>query len=147
MGFLQFLKTKEKEGFKFPSKEELDIPPAPKTGKIGEESKPVFPAVAEEKEEVNPIERFEKESMKIEKDELSEREDLELHKPIFVKNDLFKSMMDEIGVVGNTLKESEQIISRVGEFKSDEDKEFEKWRSQILDVQRKLIYAEKTLFS
>ena len=49
MGFLKFLtKSKEKEAFKFPSKEELDIPPAPALKVEEKEEAPTFPAVEEE---------------------------------------------------------------------------------------------------
>lgn len=143
MGFLNFLKRKEKDSFKFPSKEELDIPPAPSLRGTHHDEVPQFPMEAEEPE---PMQHFEREAVKIEEAELEERDNLSLGKPIFIRSDLFKAMMDEVGVIKTTLKENEQIIGRVGDFKGDEDKEFDKWHNQILDIQRKLIYAEKTLF-
>lgn len=139
MGFLGFLKRKEKEDFKFPSKEELDIPPAPSLAKSAE---PQFPSVNDEAS----IERYEDKAVEYEREELDKRDSLSMKHPFFVKSGLFRAMVDELGVVRSVLKESEEIINRVEDFKGDEDKEFDKWHSQILDIQRKLIYADKTLF-
>ena len=79
--------------------------------------------------------------------ELEERDELKLRKPIFVYLDSYKEIMKEINVTQNTLKEGADSLSRVSDFKEDEDKEFKKWESHIKDIQRKLIYADKTLFA
>ena len=55
-------------------------------------------------------------------------------------------MIDEIGLVNNIVKEGEGILTRVAEFKEDEDKEYHKWEAHVKDVQKKLIYVDKTLF-
>ena len=61
---------------------------------------------------------------------------MSLRKPIFVHLDSYKELMNEITLVKNTLKESTDSLTRVAEFKEDEDKEFNKWGNQIKDIQR-----------
>jgi len=92
------------------------------------------------------IERFEKRAVREEKEELGEREHLILKKPIFVDLDLFKVMLDEIGLVKKNLKEMDDIVTRLDDFRNDKDKEFDKWKKAVEDIQRKLIYADRTLF-
>lgn len=150
MGFLEFLKRKKKEE-RFPEKKELEIPPAPPTA----EELPAFPTPEEipkpkvkeiTKPPIPTVEKLEEGAVREEKELLEEREELALKKPIFVSLESFRDMLDEIGLVTNLLKENEDTLVRVSEFKEDEDKEFKKWESQISDIQKKLIYADKTLF-
>ncbi|MBR9692257.1 hypothetical protein GOV06_05740, partial [Candidatus Woesearchaeota archaeon] len=61
--------------------------------------------------------------------------------------DIYKEMMKDVSIIQNTLKEGSDSLTRISEFKEDEDKEFHKWEGQIKDIQRKLIYADKTLFA
>ena len=145
MGLKDFFKSKKKVGF--PEKKELEIPPAPPT----KEELPSFPSpeeIPEVKEEKAPsvVEKREGYAIKTQQEELEEREDLTLRKPIFVYLDMYKEMINEIGLTLTTLKESSDSLARVAEFKEDEDKEFNKWGTQIKDIQRKLTYADKTLF-
>ncbi|MBD3249477.1 hypothetical protein GF336_05510 [Candidatus Woesearchaeota archaeon] len=137
------------KGGKKPSEKDLEIPPAPPT----KEELPSFPdipkdiSVPSKKEVPVPtVENVEDDAVKEQKKELEEREDLEVKKPIFVGIENYKNMIDEIGLMKNTLKEAEDTIVRVSEFKGDEDKAFDSWQKQIEDIQKKLIYADKTLF-
>ena len=153
MGFIDFLKGKKKESG-FPEKRELEIPPAPPTA----EELPEFPTpeaipkskVIEEAAERPPIpivEKIERAAVETQEGELEAVEAREgVTKPIFIPLEQYKDIMDEIGLANNILKENEDILVRVGEFKEDEDKEFNKWENQIKDIQKKLIYADKTLF-
>lgn len=108
---------------------------------------PEFPEIETEPSKVAAsIERFEKGAVREELGELEEREHLSLKKPIFVDLDLFKSMMDEVGMTKKNLKAMDDGISRLEDFRGDKQKEFEKWRKALEDIQRKLIYADRTLF-
>lgn len=149
MTFLDFLKKKKEVA----TEDDLDIPAAPPTS----EELPVYPSSKDapkekvyHKKEIVPeeeaVDKAEDYAVRLQKEQLAERDDLKLKKPIFVELHLYKDMVDEIGLVKNIMKENEDILTRVAEFKEDEDKEFKKWQNQILDVQRKLIYADKTLF-
>lgn len=143
MGFADFFKKKKKE--------DLEVPDAPPTS----EELPEYPAsqkkVQAKEIKVEPqaaasVEKEEDYAVKLQKQELGERDDLELHKPIFVDLQLYKDMVDEVGLVKNIMKENEDTLTRVAEFKQDEDTEFKKWQSEMIDIQRKLIFADKTLF-
>ena len=147
MGFKDFFKTKKRIDFR--EKNELIIPPAPST----KEELPVFPSPEEvpeikevPKPKLSPLEKAEKEAVKAQEEELDEREELSLKKPIFVYLDAYKEILKEVTSINNTVKEAEDGLIRVHQFKEDEDKEFKKWESCIKDIQRKLTYADKTLF-
>ncbi|MDP7323133.1 MAG: hypothetical protein QF632_00050 [Candidatus Woesearchaeota archaeon] len=66
--------------------------------------------------------------------------------PSYVKVEDFKDMLGGIQIVKTNLKQCDEIFERLNQVKNDEDKEFEKWRSKLEDLQRKLIYVDKVLF-
>ncbi len=147
MRLKDFFKAKKRT--EFPEKKGLIIPPAPST----KEELPVFPSPEEvprikevPKSGLSPLEKAEKDAIITQEEELGEREELSLKKPIFVYIDAYKEMMKEVTSMSNTLKESEDGLIRVAQFKEDEDNEFKRWESHIKDIQRKLTYADKTLF-
>ncbi len=150
MGLLNmFGKSKEKkEGFEFPEKEDLDIPPAPPSVTEEPTELPSFPVKEEKVEvpEISPVDEAEDEAVQIVKEGLEERESLELAKPLYIKYKMYKAMLDEVSQIKIILKESEDTLTRLADFKDDEDKEFAKWRRELDDIQRKLIYADKVLF-
>ena len=140
MGIKEFLTGKKKEG-------KLDVPPAPPTA----EELPEFPSAKEVNEpvkipEIPSIEDIEQKAVEEVSEELEEREELVMKKPVFVTFESFRDMMDEVALVNNILKENGDTLTRVSEFKEDEDKEFKKWQAQFVDMQKKLIFADKTLF-
>jgi len=69
-----------------------------------------------------------------------------LEKPFFVKVDDYRSILEGTTLIKNNLKEADEIISRLNELKNEGDREFEKWREKLEDVQRKLIYVDKVIF-
>jgi len=148
MGLKDFFKPKsKKEGRK-----ELLIPEAPRS----KEELPTFPTpeeipeirkeVVKEKRGFSVLEKAESMAVNEQQEELDERDELKLKKPIFVYLDSYKEMMNELTVVQNTLKEGADSLVRVAEFKEDQDKEFNKWDAQLKDVQRKLTYVDRRLF-
>jgi len=80
------------------------------------------------------------------KDILEEREELKLIKPLFVSATFYKEALEELGLTRGILQENEDIIERIIDFKEDQDKEFNKWESQFKDIQKKLIFIDKSLF-
>lgn len=149
MSFLDFLKGKKKEE-DVQAKKELSIPEAPPTS----EELPELPKERSKDKELFTkdnadlnVKKEEEKALKMQQKELDQRDELKLVKPIFVDVELYRDIVDELGLIKNTMKENEDTIARVAEFKQDEDQEFKKWQNQILDIQRKLIYADKTLFS
>lgn len=98
------------------------------------------------KRHIPEVESYENKAIREEEREVHEREHPELQKPLFVDMDLFKAMMDEIVMGRKQLKEMDDSLTRMEDFRMDKDKEFDGWRKAIEDVQRKLIYADRTLF-
>ena len=141
MGIREFLTGKKRE-------ETIEVPPAPPSADELPEipSAKDIPEIAKKEPEIPSIESIEGEAVEEVTEELDEREELTLKKPVFVTFESFRDMMDELALVKNILKENEDTLTRVSEFKEDEDKEFKKWQAQISDIQKKLIYADKTLF-
>lgn len=156
MGIFKFLKKEKEIG------EDLEIPPAPpikealptfaeKEVKVIKEAveKPRPPPKPKVRVAPPPKERIvgvEEAAVIAQRRLLAERERLELTKPIFIDVGIFRDVIDEIALIQNTLKETSDSLSRLDEFREDENKEFRRWQSDMQDVQKKLIYVDKTLF-
>jgi hypothetical protein len=151
MGVFDFLK---KEKGPVASDKDLEIPPAPPIKEAlpsfsKEDVRAIKEAIERPRKAAEPakaISKIEKEAISAQKKLLSAREHLELTKPIFIDVKIYKEVIDEIALVQNTLKETQDSLERVGEFKEDEDKEFKRWLNIVQDAQKKLIYVDKTLF-
>lgn len=120
--------------------ENLDVPVAP-----GEEDleMPEFPELPEE-----DLEFPEEPEMPEVIEKPAELEEHEIpSKPLFIDVNDFKEILEELGMMRTILKEADDAGSRTEDFAIDEDKELRKWQNSIKDIQRKLIYCEKTLFS
>ena len=157
MTLLDIFKSKSKN-IEEPVRRKLEVPAAPPS----KEELPTFPTPDEvpgiKKEEKLPklsempkgqthLERTEKYAVEKTEDELAQRDDLRLKKPIFVDLENYRELMKEMTIIGSTLKEGADSLARVADFKEDENKEFKKWEASLKDIQRKLIYADKTLFA
>lgn len=66
--------------------------------------------------------------------------------PIFIRSDNYKAMLDGIDQFKIKLEEEESIFLRLNDLKNSEDKLFETFRESIEDIQRKLLFVDKTLF-
>lgn len=149
-----FFKRKEKKTVLPPvhAAGELDIPPAPPS----EEDLPEFPEIPEFKEKptatappkraLPSAEKIEEEAFREEKRQLAMAETHEVAKPVFVRMDSFQSIISELNMIKSIAKESDDAIIRVGDFAEDQDREFNKWQSQLGDIQKKLIFIDKTMF-
>lgn len=71
---------------------------------------------------------------------------LNVDEPIFVEVQHYKALMDEISTVKNRLKESADVLQKVADLKESQEADFEKWHNTLQDIQRKLIFVDKTLF-
>ncbi len=151
MGIFKFLKKEGKAG------EDLEIPPAPPIKEAlptfsEREVKAIKEAVERPRKKEKPVappERIidvEEAAVASQRRLLGRREHLELTKPLFIDVNVFRNIVDEIALVQNTLKEADDSLARLDEFKEDEDKEFKRWLNDVQDVQKKLIYVDKTLF-
>jgi len=153
MGFTDLFKKKKK--LESLDNKRIEVPAAPPSKK----EMPEFPTpedIPEFKKEApkpkpkkipSSVKKAERSAVRSQQKELEEREELKLKKPIYVYLDSYKEIMKDMKNIKNTLKEGEDSLKRVAEFKEDEDEEFKKWESQLKDIQKKLIYADKTLFA
>lgn len=66
--------------------------------------------------------------------------------PLFITIEGYRRILADLDHVKNQLKHAEDVVGRLNELKSAKDKEFEKWRMELEDVQRKLLYVDKVIF-
>jgi hypothetical protein len=155
-------KRKKKE-FDFPEGTDIDIPPAPPS--IHEEAfeLPTFPSIEEfdvekavgqkpkraKKTEIatSDIEEIERNAISAVQDNLEERENLELKTPLFVEANLYKGVIDDLGVLKAKLKDNADRLLTLGGLTEDKEKTYSVLQKQTEDMQRKLIYVDNTLFS
>lgn len=67
--------------------------------------------------------------------------------PIFIDIDSFRTMLGDIDTIKGDIKSSEIILEHLQEIKNSKDKELERWRLQLEDIQRKVNYVDKALFN
>lgn len=67
-------------------------------------------------------------------------------KTIYVKVDRFKATLGDINKVRSNLRKSEEALSKLENIKHLKDKSFDKVRASLDDLQKKLIFVDKTLF-
>ncbi|MBN2111610.1 hypothetical protein JW707_00770 [Candidatus Woesearchaeota archaeon] len=91
-------------------------------------SMPEFPEIPKEEKFARPVTRAETEG------------------PRFVDVASFQTVMQKADEIRGSLKKAENVIMKLGELKSEEEKEFEKWRSQLEDTEKKLSYIDKVIF-
>ena len=106
---------------------ESDLPPLPE---IEEMSAPEFPEIPK--------------GIRDEK-----REELEHEaptSPIFMNIEDYKGILEELELAKNILKEADDAAARIDEFSLNEEQHLKKWYSLVSDIQKNLIYCEKTLF-
>ena len=159
----------------FPSEKpspELKIPPLPELPKIEEgfgepefpqPRRPLFgvhkpmPIVTEQKlpaqpkieatpkrmPEIKPYERLEKAAVKEERAVLKYKK---VKKPIFIRVDRFREVLTGTDAIKNNLKIAAQSIAKLDGICADKDKVLGKWHNVMMDLQKKLIFIDKTLF-
>lgn len=148
---------KKKKAFDFPEKGDIEAPPVPPS--LTEEPElPEFPSMeAEEvkveakpeapKEEKAPepsVEEVEDKAVKAVEKDLEEAHEA---KPLFIEAKLYKGVLDEIGQIKNSLKDNEGILDKLADFKDDSEKNYNAWHKQVEDIQKKLIFVDRTLFN
>jgi len=69
-----------------------------------------------------------------------------LDKPLFVNANDYKSVLGALTTIKTKVNDSEKILAELNELKNIKDKTFEKWRTDLEDIQRKLLYIDKTLY-
>ena len=68
-------------------------------------------------------------------------------KPIFIKLNSYMNVLDEIEAIKGRLNNFEEVSLRLDGLKDAKDKKFTKWNDIFKDMQKKLIFVDKTLFA
>ena len=66
--------------------------------------------------------------------------------PVFVKIHNYKEVLDIMDVLKHKLSESQELLSKLHDLKTEEDAALEASAKDLDDVGRKLSYMDKTLF-
>lgn len=80
--------------------------------------------------------------MKMEKPEIPRHE----KGPIFVEVNDFKKMLEEVTHIKNELKSGDTSAEKTLDIKNEQDRKFTKFKSIVEDLERKILYVDKTLF-
>jgi len=95
------------------------------------------------KPEIRSYERLERAAIREENAVLSHEK---AEGPIYVRVDRFKEILTGTQTIRNDLKTASQSIVKLNEIDINRDKVFEKWHNVMMDLQKKLIFIDKTLF-
>lgn len=66
--------------------------------------------------------------------------------PLFVKVGDYQDVVESTRTIKTTIDEAEKIIARLNEIRTEQEKEFAKWRVALEEVERKLAYVDKVIF-
>ena len=67
--------------------------------------------------------------------------------PLFVSVADYQQVLGSITYIRNKLAEADGLAEKLNTLKSVEHKQFEAWRNQLEDLQRKLSYVEDVIFA
>ena len=67
-------------------------------------------------------------------------------KAIYMKVDEFKTILGSINLVRSDLRRSEETLTKLENIKNAKDRSFDKFRNSLDDLQKKLIFIDKTIF-
>ena len=133
------IKPKEMKKPEFPEIPKEDFPEEPEEEKRGEYEKPEAKEAPEEykKEEAAEEHYINAEAAAT----------IALTKgPKFVTAARFQNILNEADSIRDSIKETEETIRRINGLKEAEQKELEKWRAHIEDVEKKLNYVDRVIF-
>ena len=128
------------------------LPPRPLFGV--QKKRPLFGAGTpqEEKPEVKlppprpkitPYERFERSAVREERAVLKPKE---AEGSIYIRVDKFSGILAGTRTISNDLKIAKQSIQKMNDIDANSGRVFEKWHNSMVDLQKKLIFIDKTLF-
>ena len=148
MGMFDFLSKEPKRKSKLSSQPSAkhnekvdDIPSFDFDTEGADDELPVFPSMDEmDHEEVEDLEDYRKHIKDVEVEELSDREDLSLTKPIFMSVHLYKELIDELGQMKDRFSEAGTTIENIEKINDDNERYYNRWKRQIEELHNKLIY-------
>ncbi|MEM4239727.1 MAG: hypothetical protein QXM31_01300 [Candidatus Woesearchaeota archaeon] len=138
------------EAPEIPEPQEIPQPEELPAG-LPEAPAPEMPELPEPVEEPMPeeptrIEPKPAEEAPAEEVEIPERETI--RKPIgtaFVAVDEYRTIMDHSNRVREKLDEADNFVHRLSEIRAEEEKVFDKWRSQLEEIERKLGQIDRVI--
>ncbi len=66
-------------------------------------------------------------------------------KPTFVAVEDYKRIINDTNTIRSKLMEAENFVRRLSDLKNEEERAFEKWRTQLEDVEKKLNYVDQLI--
>ena len=109
--------------------------PGPAPQEIPQEAKPTIPA--------NAYPKIERRLFTHERKALRERPS---GKTMYIRVDRFKATLGSINAVKSDLRKSEETITKLESLNSAKGRSSDRAKAQLEDLQRKLIFIDKTLF-
>lgn len=112
---------------------------------------PSFPAMAPEQPapespRFTPLDDYPKMERRLFAQEKRALKERPAGKAIYVKVDKFKAALGSINVVRSDLRKSEDALMKLENIKNSKDRSFDRIRNSLDDLQKKLIFIDKTLF-
>ena len=101
---------------------------------------------AEEEHDIEPQETYPKAAGRLFSHEKRALRERPTAKTIYVSVDNFKATLGSISMIRGNLKKSEEGLIKMESIKNAKDKSFDKMKISLEDLQRKLIFVDKTLF-
>ena len=87
---------------------------------------------------------------KLERDSVREEKALLQHKgakgTVYIKIERLRGILGNISVIKSNLKTANEMMAKMDYVSLDTNKEFEKYRNNLMDLQKKLIFVDKSLF-
>ena len=130
----------------FPEFEEkLPVPPV--RAPMPQAPRPAIPAAPEPQQEPEEEKQgFAPEFPRMGRRLFAHEKRKEIPKTIYVRVDNFKATLGSINLVRSDLRKSEEALMKLENIKNSKDKSFDKVRASLDDLQKKLIFIDKTLF-
>ena len=66
--------------------------------------------------------------------------------PVYVRIDEYKDVLDVMNMIRNKIEDAKETLAKINELKNEEDAELELWHTGLEEVERKIVFVDKTLF-
>jgi hypothetical protein len=66
--------------------------------------------------------------------------------PVYVRIEEYKDVLDIMNMIRNKIEAAKETLAKINELKNEEDAELELWHTGLEEVERKVVFVDKTLF-
>ncbi|MEA3515222.1 MAG: hypothetical protein U9R34_07105 [Nanoarchaeota archaeon] len=66
--------------------------------------------------------------------------------PIFIKIDQYKDVLDILHLAKSKIREARVLIEKINELKNTEDTEIKTWQNSLDEVEKRVMFIDKSLF-